>query len=135
MLIAFETKHWRHGRVSRNWIVWLSYCTQVPVFPSPLQQSSLCAKLRISEHKNIQVCSWSLILDCTKGSLIRYTYIYFFAGTSKIRISLKQAAVACWKIFRIPKSFTASVSGIAFGLLKERTKTLLLEILICHFKR
>lgn len=58
----------------------------------------------------------------------------FFVGTSKMGISLKQAGVACWKIFRrIPKSFTAS--GIAYGLLKERSRTLLLEILICHFKR
>lgn len=27
-------------RVSRNWIVWLSYCTQIGLFPGPLQHSS-----------------------------------------------------------------------------------------------
>lgn len=68
---------------------------------------------------------------CTKVRLIQYTDIYFLLVQDQ-----NQSNAGWWGFLfrRAPKSFTARVSGIAHRLLKER-RTLLLEILICHFKR
>lgn len=120
----------------------------------------------VEESAEAGLCGWVTLpkrqppwspaasLLCMPGSGLKYTgllpepnsghalkHVWYSTRTFilcwyEIRPSLKQASVACWKIFRrIPKSFTASVSGIADRLLKERSKTLLLDILICHCKR